>query len=480
MIILLKLLLSLLLPLLAGYALLSICFKKQTQSPALERFALSWAVGTGALTWLMFFLVITKIPLTVINLAVPGLIFLGIALPVMIRNGYPLLNAAELANTMKNAFSFPPAEGKLTFWLERSLLGAIILKVIYVFFEALIKPVVAWDAWGNWALKAKIFFLDPVPLVSYFERYRAGLPDYPLHLPLLESWIYTCLGEWNDQLVKIIFPLYFLSLLLLFYYALRRTAPRLNALLFTFLLSSLPFLVYHATIEYADFPLALYYSFSLILLYLWAEKSDRGFFLCSALLAGMLPLVKKEGLVYLLIILFILAIILLIKKSSLAEKTRAFISYAIFPVLICSPWLIFTKLLRLEGAGVQAPHLIALPDLLDRLLNIIIIFFNKMFLSGNWNIIWPLFCLVMILSYRSLLTSKLKLILFSIVLNLAFLAAIYLFTDSYAFLLDGTTLNRNLLVLMPSVVFITAGLFSLAPRPDSSKLVTGKPKKKKG
>jgi hypothetical protein len=478
-IILIKLLLGLLLPLLIGYAVLSLCFKKQTHSSALERFALAWALGTGFLTWLMFCLVMIKVPLTVTNIAIPALLFLGIAWPIVIRHGYPLFNTADLIKTAKNIFSRPPVDGQINYWLERLLLLAIAGKVGYVFFEALIKPVVAWDAWANWALKAKIFFLDPVPLVSYFGNYRAGLADYPLHLPLLESWLYTCLGEWNDQLVKIIFPLYFLSLLILFYYVLRRIAPRLNSLLFTFLLSSLPFLVYHATIEYADFPLALYYTFTLFLLYLWAEKSDQGCFFCSSILAGLLPLVKKEGQVDLLIILLLLAVILWSKRSALAEKAKAFISYALFPALLYLPWLIFSKLLRLEGVGVQTPHLISFQVLLDRASNIIAVFYNKMFLGGNWNMLWLLLCLALILNFRPVWSSKLKFILLSLGLNLAFLIAIYLFTDSYTFLLEGTTLNRNMLILMPSVVLLTAGAFTFGLKKEPAMPAGGKNQKKR-
>jgi len=71
--------------------------------------------------------------------------------------------------------------------LEKLLLIAISGKVLYVGFEALIKPVVAWDAWTSWAFKSKIFFFNNVPLISYFRDYPIGIVDYPLHLPLRVS-----------------------------------------------------------------------------------------------------------------------------------------------------------------------------------------------------------------------------------------------------------------------------------------------------
>jgi 4-amino-4-deoxy-L-arabinose transferase-like glycosyltransferase len=315
----------------------------------------------------------------------------------------------------------------------------------------------AWDARTSWAFKAKIFFIDNVPLISFFKDYPIGIADYPLHIPLLETWIYNCLGVWNDQLVKVIFPLYFAGLLLIVYYGLRRIKPRLESLLFTFVLSALPFLTYHATIGYADFPLAFYYATGLLLLYLWMENKDSKFLLLSVVFLGFLPWIKKEGILLLLVSFFVFFLFLLFQRGGASfKKWGKPLIYFVIPVLISGPWFIFKKIAQISSNVDQTPYLPAWDVLAERLNSVGRIFFEKMFFSGNWNILWFLFVLVTIIYFRKILVTNAKFLFLTVVLNLASLAAIYLFTHSYKYLLDGTTLNRNILTFIPTVVLCVA------------------------
>jgi hypothetical protein len=79
-----------------------------------------------------------------------------------------------------------------------------------------------------------------------------------------------------------------------------------------------------------------------------------------------------------------------------------------------------------------------------------------MFFSGNWNILWFLFLLVAVIYFRKILATNSKYLFLSVVLNLGALVAIYLFTHSYRYLLDGTTLNRNMLTFIPTVMLCVA------------------------
>jgi hypothetical protein len=442
----LKLIFSLIVPWLIGYCIVALVLRKGFESPPLERFAWAFGLGTAFLTLEMFFLVALKIPLTVVSIAIPAFAFMGVALIIVYRQRYPLFNLGDLRFTLLGS------------WAERILFSAIILKVLYVFFEALIKPVVAWDAWTSWAFKAKIFFIDNVPLISFFKNYPIGIVDYPLHIPLLETWIYNCLGVWNDQIVKVIFPLYFACLLLIVYYGLRRIKPRFESLLFTFVLSALPLLAYHATIGYADFPVAFYYASGLLLLYLWMEKQDNRFLLLSVLFLGFLPWIKKEGILLLSVSYFIFFLFLSLQKggATLRGKLVGMWPYLAVPVLISGPWFIFKKIAQIGSNVDQTPYLPAFDVLVQRLNGIRQIFFEKMFLSGNWNILWFLFILVAVIYFRKILAGNSRYLFLSVLLNLGALVAVYLFTHSYRFLLDGTTLNRNMLTFIPTVVLCVA------------------------
>ncbi|MBN2057416.1 MAG: hypothetical protein JW782_01285 [Candidatus Saganbacteria bacterium] len=450
--------LSLLFPLLLGYCIVALVLRNRTISPALERFAWAFGLGTAFLTMVMFILVLLKVPLTLANIILPCLVLLCPALFLIIKKRYPLFGLFSLSATFRSVLIADKEQGRLVYWSERTLLLAVILKIGYVFFEALIKPVVAWDAWTSWAFKARIFFIDKVPLVSYFERYPIGIKDYPLHIPFLETWIYNCLGVWNDQVVKIIFPLYFVCLLLILYYGLRRLLPRLNSLIFTFVLSALPFLTYHATISYADFPLAFYYLAGLMLLYLFMASKDKSFLLLSMLYLGCLPWVKKEGMLLLAVVLFVYLLYLFFEKdgASFKDKLLSDLKYLVVPLLLSAPWALFKTAMGIGANRDQRPYLPAFSVLAERLVNLLRISGEKMFFSGNWNILWALFFLVGAIYFWRIISSKAKYLFLTVLLNLAALAAIYLFTDSYKYLLDGTTLNRNMLTFIPSLVLCLA------------------------
>ena len=448
----LKLLFSLLIPLLLGWTIVALVLTKETAAAAIERLAWSWGLGTVFLTSIMFVLLCLKIPLTFINIMIPVAIYLTMSLAVIVKKHYPLFDPEEEWGTLS--------------LLEKLLLIAISGKVLYVGFEALIKPVVAWDAWTSWAFKSKIFFFNNVPLISYFRDYPIGIVDYPLHLPLLETWIFNCLGTWNDQLVKVIFPIYFLSLLLAVFYGLRRLTNRYQALLFTFILSALPLLTYHATIEYADLLLACYFACGIILLYLWMVKQKDGFLWLSALFLGCLPLLKKEGLLFLIIAPGILLYYFVISRSNISWEggRRKFVLFVTICLLIPAPWFIFKKVMDIRALSGQTPYLPAADVLAQRLISIGQIFIKKMFVEGNWNILWFIFLLTTLIYFKRIINSTARFLFYIILISIGILIVIYLLTDSFAFLLDGTTLNRNMLTLVPIVVFFIALIIPLTER----------------
>jgi hypothetical protein len=112
---------------------------------------------------------------------------------------------------------------------------------------------------------------------------------------------------------------------------------------------------------------------------------------------------------------------------------------------------------------------------MDRLPVILSYFYNKMFFYGNWNIAWFVFVVVLILSFNRLKEARIFYTLVYILLFLLAFGIMYYITENYVWLLDGTTLNRNTLIIMPLVIyFIAINLQSLLTPPQ----LTSQPKKK--
>ena len=247
-----KLIFAVAFPVFLGYVFLcAIAQKKEVLSP-LEKLALSFLIGAGILTLEMFLFGAFKMKINLANTISASIVIMAIPAFVALRAGSLSLN---LRMSLKIE----------SFKLQELLILAMILaRALFVIYEDMLKPVIGCDAFANWSLRAKVFFFDGGLLLNPGSNYFAGGGPafYPINMPLMETWVLNVLGYWNDELFKIIFALFFLSLLVVFYCSIRRFSSRFISLFSTYLLSTLPLLVYHSTIEYADFLLCVYFFIS--------------------------------------------------------------------------------------------------------------------------------------------------------------------------------------------------------------------------
>ena len=129
--------------------------------------------------------------------------------------------------------------------------GAIIKRVgvylIVIFLLILIvvilsHPLYHLDDRFLWGTKGKyIFHEGGIFTDAFLNPLRLQLrPKFPLLVPYSEAFVGWCLGEFNDSLVKVIFPLFFISLMLICFSRLRETVPAGYAFLFSIYLIFMP------------------------------------------------------------------------------------------------------------------------------------------------------------------------------------------------------------------------------------------------
>ena len=160
---LLKMLFSLAIPVIIGLPFISLIFYQRKDIHALERFALAFGCGFGAITLEMFFWSIFRIPLNIWTIFLPWVApIVGIYLWNQ-KKGNPTINTGSLRNL---ASSF---KGSLHI-LEIILIAAISTKIFYVFFEATIKPIIDVDSYARWSLVAKAIFIDRTFLSPFTLR----------------------------------------------------------------------------------------------------------------------------------------------------------------------------------------------------------------------------------------------------------------------------------------------------------------------
>ena len=116
-------------------------------------------------------------------------------------------------------------------------------------------------------------------------------------MPLIEAWVYRWLGAFDDRLVGIPALLFYAALIALYYGAVRRRgASRTLALAAATVVATLSNVAGLAGLVFAEPPLILALSVAAIYLLDWLEGGPPGALVLAAVGAGLLPWIKREGL----------------------------------------------------------------------------------------------------------------------------------------------------------------------------------------
>jgi hypothetical protein len=268
-----------------GYAALTLLAPRPRDFTGWERAAFGFAVGALVLTLWMLALSWWGVPFGLGWLAGPPLALAAVLL--LTPRGRRAVREDRLALGTR------PRGAPLGAW-DWLFLGLLGLVFLYALPRAVLYPMWAWDAVATWGLKAKIFYAARGLDLTRIDAHNY----YPNLLPLLLSYLYFALGQVNDALAKVIFPLWGALLLgLLYSFTVRLGLNRRRALgLAAFLALNGTVFIVHLYIAYADLPLAFYTLGGAGLLCLWlADAAPRGSLgLTACCLAGM-AWCKYEG-----------------------------------------------------------------------------------------------------------------------------------------------------------------------------------------
>lgn len=450
-------LIVILIPWVFGLFLLSLFLQKGAANfGTLEKLALAFPLGLGFITLIMFFYGVAGIPITLAT------ILTAIFAIVLTALGY-LFRAKTFC--LQKEFKLKPPKLNA---IEMLLLGLITLKVVYVFFSSIIKPLVDVDAFQQYSIVAKAIFYNKTFTLPYLYQF---IQDKPLFPYLSQGWAFLGLQAIDDSLFKILTPFLFLCLLIIFNASLQKYYSRIHSLLFTFLLSTLPFLVFHVTTAYADFPQTFYYAVATIYLFRFmkdfaqsSKESSLSALILSFIFLGLTVWVKRAGIFLAGINLVVFAFYLFNNRKLLDQKILKNIGLAfLIFILITAPWIIygqaqtfigtFKQLSPVPGKETTAaagPYPISKTDIvLSTLL-------RKLFLYGDWNLLWLLFVTTLIFYYKRALSRPLIFLLAIIILDISALFSQFRFGASFIWILDGTLLDRLVMNYVPVVLYFCA------------------------
>lgn len=362
---------------LVGWIALSFVLSRESSFSLAERGALSFGMGWGILTLEMFYFSLLKLPWNFFLLFSPWLILLPFSLWKRRSDG-------------RNIFS-----SKRTPWssLERTLILFLLLVFLHTCVESLTFPLTHydfWDAWSIWGFKAKAFTISRTIDFSFFNdpsKYYAH-QEYPLLLPLSETWIYLVLGRIDEQMIKLLFPLFYLSFLILFGGVFRRENGRMASLLLATFLATLPIFLQYTLQGYAELPVTFYYTLSTLYLSFWCQKGGWEDLWVGLFFSTFAAWTKNEGQALFVINALFFGMIRFFTSSHPARKKFFEWLLLFLPILLLLPWWLLLKQLKVPSEFFAQLKVEAILERSWRFPVVLSTFFRKVLDLSKWNLLW--------------------------------------------------------------------------------------------
>lgn len=227
------------------------------------------------------------------------------------------------------------------------------LKIIAGSYDLVSVPTYWDDSFNNWNMRAKMFTVTEVltleiPGGNGVTMSAQGVGSYPPMVPLMKTWVSVLRGRWHEGLANGIHVVWFLGLIGVLYFTLRRFVDPLLSALGIWALVSLPLVLIHGSNPYADIVVAAHIVVAVAALLGLKKAIKRDtvltwstlFFLSLALLV----FTKNEGLVLHLPLLLLTAVAFSIRRNnlvSLADHRRAITNGFLIVATVVLPWVLF-------------------------------------------------------------------------------------------------------------------------------------------
>lgn len=415
-----------------------------------ETIAISYGLGLGSISLEMLVFYILKLQFSVEALLAPWLILVVVNSMICFGQG------GRLRQDEPARFSASKLRP-----LDVLFVLGISLETLYALFRAVIKPIESYDAIAIYAIRSKIFFLAKSIPQDYFSAIARLFPhaDYPLNIQLSETFLYMSMNGLNEQLVKVIFPMFFAAILCVFYFSVRRFASRTYALIFTFVLASIPHFNNYATNAYLEVPLAFYIFVSGVSLLRWIEDGSWGALLLSAVTAALAGWTKNEGLMYCIIFITLVFWSVISKRKGVSKKD-IFSAAAYSGIILCIllPWALVKSRWNIVNDEIALSNLnpANLARQLHKLGPVFYELQKQVFGPKKWNIFWPVAIAAFLLNIRSAVAMPQRYITAAIIMALGGYVIFYMISYVDVVFFASKTCARFLLDLLPLAAYLLA------------------------
>jgi hypothetical protein len=368
----------------------------------------------------MFYLAYWGIPLSQTNLLIGTAILLGslmILWIVLARRRHETLPLGRPLSALE--------------WISLAVVG---LCVFIVFTDALSQPLLAFDARAIWAFKAKVLYFEQGIYNEAFlqaDRLHAKT-RYPQLIPLAETFIASISRGFHEPSIKLLFPCFYVSLVLLVGSELSRSFDRRYALLCTSFFASLPvFTIYAnggAASGYADLPLAFYVTTISTRLLRWLQEGSSANLRLALLFTSLTVFTKTEGLALVFIVFFATALAAWLLCGRTVRSLWPVPVTALGGLICLAPWFLYQA--RLPVVDEDFLKLLTPENLIDgltRLPYIVRSLVKEFFLKPHlWSLLGLSASFLILRSPRTAVRSRFSLLLWIPILYVVVLCAIFM------------------------------------------------------
>ncbi len=337
--------------------------------PRLARYGLAYLLGSivcGA---------------TAFALAIAGL---GLPWYAVVAAAAPLGMAAWRVNIREPAGPMPTPSNQA----EKALLAALALASCILVLATAVQPPTDTDGWAIWGAKAHALFLQGSVDTTLFtgRAYARTHPDYPLLLPSLEALELRALTRFSPSALDVQLALIVAAFGFALWGVLRLTIPGWVAAIAALVIIGNPDVVQNVTWNYADAPLALFVTLSLVFLERWIRLGERGDLMVAALLLVGASLTKNEGL------LFVVAALVAGAAAGRRDRgrLRALLAVACVVVIADLPWRIWLAYHRIGNSDLRVASVVDPVVLIDRGDRVVVSAARlaQEMLGSSWGLLW--------------------------------------------------------------------------------------------
>jgi hypothetical protein len=277
--------------------------------------------------------------------------------------------------------------------MTRAIQALLVGYLAILFVHDALKPLVDWDSWTMWTMKARAIILlhglDPALFAA--PAYRSLHLDYPLWYPALEAIDFRFMRTLDTQVIHLQAWLLLVGFLVSLAELLRDRVPAVLLWPALLLIGLAPSLATQIGSGSADAPLAIMFALAALAGWRYIDGGDWRWTVLMLAFAAAAAAIKQEGTVF--VSLLLLVVIAFSWSARRPLRPVVLSAAAVFASML--PWLLWSKAHHAIQANgglpiAQAIHPGYLFGRVDRLPPAIAGMARQAFRPGSWTVLLPL------------------------------------------------------------------------------------------